>query len=416
MGARWPRALAAMLLAAGAGSVGALVMLAAPASAAASSAPCGGQLQLPCPPSAQVSATSSEMSGTITITWTPSKSVDTVTPGPANLAWQPQGSGAPPDPATIPTQSAPLEGCSPGNLGQPVVCTYSWPSSLLNNGYVLNGQYTLTASAKECLIVVGCSTVTSVTPTPIIGVANPAVAPTGVKAALVPGSNPEAIQVSWAPNPEPDIVGYVVYSGTSTTPFCMVDSSAAHPLTYSCQGIPTKNGNYSFHVVAYRYGSTFSDQIAKQVAGAFSANTPNVSVTGITAPVTTLPVTNTLGNIGVVTGPAKNGATSGAGRTSGTIILAVPSIPSVASTTTTTVGGDFSPVLPYGTTSSTNSTIDPSALSVPSKHKGSSVATIAAVGAGLLVATIALHGVWLRSEVRRSGQLEPLDPESYSRH
>ncbi|MGH9125943.1 MAG: hypothetical protein ACRDZ8_14630 [Acidimicrobiales bacterium] len=411
MGARWPRALAAMLLVAGAGSVGALVLLAAPASATATSAPCGGQLQLPCPPMAQVSATSSEMSGTITITWTPSKSVDTVTPGPANLAWQPQASGAPADPAPIPTQSASLEGCSPGNLGQPVVCTYSWPSSLLNNGYVLNGQYAVTTSAKECLIVVGCSTVSSVTQT--IGVENPAVAPTGVKAALVPGSNPEAIQVSWTPNPEPDIVGYVVYSGTSTTPFCQVNSSPANPLSYSCQGIPTKNGNYSFHVVAYRYGNTFNDQVAKQVAGASSANTPNVSVTGITAPVTTLPVTNTLGNIGVVTGPAKNGTTSGAGRTSGTVILAVPS---VASTTTTTLGGDFSPVLPYGTTTSTSSTVDPSALSVPTKHKGSSVATIAAVGAGLLVATIALHGVWLRSEVRRSGQLEPLDPESYSRH
>jgi len=412
LGARWPRAVAALLLTAGAGCLGASVLLGAPASADSAAAPCGGQLQVPCPPSAQVSAMSNETSGAITITWTPSKGVDTVFPGDATLAWQPQASGAPAEPAPLAVTSSTLGTCSATTNG-PLVCSYPWPDSMLDTGYLLNGQYTVTASATECLLLdhLGCSTAGSVTQT--IGIQNPAVAPTGVKAVLVPGSNPQAIQVSWAPNPEPDIVGYVVYSGTSTTPFCQVNSSPANPLTYSCQGIPTKNGSYNFHVVAYRYGATFSDQVAKQIAGAPSATTANVSVTGITAPVTTVPVSNTLGNIGVVTSPANNRGTSGPGHTSGTIILAAPTVPSI---TTTTLGGDFSPVLPYGTTSSTSSTVDPSALSVPTKHKGSSVATIAAVGAGLLIGTIALHGVWLRSEVRRSGQLEPLDPESYSRH
>ncbi|MDQ1417506.1 MAG: hypothetical protein QOF81_3119, partial [Acidimicrobiaceae bacterium] len=46
-------------------------------------------------------------------------------------------------------------------------------------------------------------------------------------------------------------------------------------------------------------------------------------------------------------------------------------------------------------------------------HKGkTSVGTIAVVGAGLLIAVIALHGLWLRSEVRRSGTLEALEPEA----
>ncbi len=46
-------------------------------------------------------------------------------------------------------------------------------------------------------------------------------------------------------------------------------------------------------------------------------------------------------------------------------------------------------------------------------HKGkTSVGSIAAIGAGLLVAVIALHGLWLRSEVRRADALEPLDPEA----
>lgn len=356
---------------------------------------------------------SSEMSGTITITWTPSKGVDTVFPGDATLSWQPQVSGAPAEPAPLTVTSSSLGSTCSAATNGPLVCSYPWPDSMLEGGYVLNGQYTVTASATECLLVnhVGCSTAASVTQA--IGIQNQAAKPTGVKAVLVPGSNPQAIQVTWAPNPEPDIVGYVVYSGTSTTPFCQVNSSPANPLSYSCQGIPTKNGSYSFNVVAYRYGAMFSDQVAKQIGSVPSDSTHPVSVTGITAPVTTLPVSNTLGNIGVVTGPAKSGGTSGAGHTSGTIILATPSAP--AATTTTTLGGDFSPILPYGTTT-TNSTVDPSALSVPTKHKGSSVATIAAVGAGLLIATIALHGVWLRSEVRRGDPLEPLDPESYSRH
>jgi hypothetical protein len=33
------------------------------------------------------------------------------------------------------------------------------------------------------------------------------------------------------------------------------------------------------------------------------------------------------------------------------------------------------------------------------------------VGAGVLVTVIAMHGLWLRSEVRRSGALEVLEPE-----
>ena len=406
MAAWWPRAVAALLLAAGAASGGAIVLMGAPAVAAT----CGGPLQAPCaPPPPVVQATSSETSGAITITWTPNSKFNTIFPDDPTLVWTPQASGAPTDPATIPTTTPqPLGPCAATTAGT-LACTYSWPSTLLDDGYILNGTYTLSASAKECpvlgLVQGLCSTPTSGSLP--VEVQNPAVAPTGVKAALVSGANPQEIQVQWLPNPEPDVVGYEVYQGTSTTPFCSAATSASNPLTYSCTGTPTTNGTYSFHVVAYRYGATFSDKVADQVASAPSAATPKLTVSGITTTVTTKPASNTLGNIGVVSG--KKAPATG-GHTFGTVVLASP----VPSTTTTTLGGDFSPVLPYGTTT-TQSTIDPAAISVPTKHKSSSVATVAAIGAGLLIATIALHGVWLRSEVRRSGQLEPLDPETFSR-
>jgi hypothetical protein len=51
------------------------------------------------------------------------------------------------------------------------------------------------------------------------------------------------------------------------------------------------------------------------------------------------------------------------------------------------------------------------APAAPATKGKTSVGTIALIGAGLLVGVIALHGLWLRSEVRRTPVLEVLEPD-----
>ncbi|MDP9074618.1 MAG: hypothetical protein M3N98_10680, partial [Actinomycetota bacterium] len=79
--------------------------------------------------------------------------------------------------------------------------------------------------------------------------------------------------------------------------------------------------------------------------------------------------------------------------------------------TATTVDPGFSPVLPYGPTTPTTATPTVAAPVVPVAKGKSSVKSIALVGAGLLVTVVAMHGLWLRSEVKRTGALEVLEPE-----
>jgi hypothetical protein len=296
-----------------------------------------------------------------------------------------------------------------------LVCTYPWPSALKSGQYVLNGTYTLTASATDCLPAsVLCSKPPTMT-SGSINVDNPAAAPAHVKAVVQDTSQ---AKITWDPNGEPDITGYQVFRDGTSAPICTV-SVFVPPVDTSCVDSPNKDGAYTYHVVAYRWSPSYSTAVADQAASA-PAPTQSVSLKGTSVNTTTTTVpgggTGALGPPGFAATPTP-GKAAGLGTT-GTF-RATPGTAAGAGATPaagsdTPAGGDtgFLPNLPYGQTTTTTPS-DQAALSAPpAPHKGkTSVGTIAVIGAGLLVAVIALHGLWLRSEVRRTGTLEALDPE-----
>jgi hypothetical protein len=171
-------------------------------------------------------------------------------------------------------------------------------------------------------------------------------------------------------------------------------------------------------VVAVRYGADYKP--ASQVSGSASTATKPVTVPGPPATTTTTIAGGTLPPLTQppfnTPTPNKAGAAAGPSGGTGTFHAApAPAKPAVGVDTPANGDTGFQPTLPYGAQPSTTLGDDPGSIAAPvvPAHKGkTSVGTIAVVGAGLLIAVIALHGLWLRSEVRRSGTLEVLDPEA----
>jgi hypothetical protein len=404
-----------MLFAVSAGTLGAAALMAGPAHAAGAATSCGNlALQKVCPPVPTVSKAAPSTSGgpeQITVTWTPAAG-DTMDPDATKtsltIQWTPPTTippGAPQPPLGAETAAGSCM-ASGGNL----LCTYSWPAGLGDSGYVLNGTYSLSATSDDCRIAIGVVAGCSMPPTVVTGtatVANPPQPPTNVKAVLDPGSN--AVNITWTPSPEPDVVGYEVVRNNGGV-VCTLDTFPP-PSAYACTDSSSGGGSFSYHVVAYRYGATYAPTAELNTA---STDTASVMVQG--PPATTVPGggggTTPITQPGFTATPAPSKTKIGGGLGGGAF-AATPS-PAPAAITTTTSGGAFSPVLPYGAQPAPPTSADPQALGVPKpvSKGGSPIGTIAAIGAGLLVAVIALHGLWLRSEVRRGDALEPLDPEA----
>ena len=367
-----------------------------------------------CPPTGIVSGAPATTGGQVTVTWNPTDShnaaVDPTSPS-MTITWAPAGQVPPTAPSLPMAPVTPVGNCSLQGTGPTLVCTYTWPSDLEVNGFVPNGTYTVTATARDCVLVgVQCSGSATATPQ-TIAVANPPAAPTGVTAA--PGATPGTVTISWAPNPEPDIVGYQVFRGDGSFA-CEVAYQPPAPKKYSCTDAPPKDGSYTYKVVAHRWGATYTTNDVKAEPGTASAPTKALTVTGTSpASATTVPGANpgTLGPPGFKPNlvPVKPAGNAGGGGGFN------PNLVAPGTTVEPSPGGDagFQPTLPYGSRSTVPPTTDPAVITSPPVHKTgkTSVGSIAVVGAGLLIAVIALHGLWLRSEVRRAGALEPLDPE-----
>jgi hypothetical protein len=93
----------------------------------------------------------------------------------------------------------------------------------------------------------------------------------------------------------------------------------------------------------------------------------------------------------------------------------IPTVtPGASAATATTIDPGFAQVLPYGPSTAPDTTAKPTVAAgpqIPGPKGKNSVKSIALVGAGVLVTVIAMHGLWLRNEVRRTGALEVLEPE-----
>lgn len=300
------------------------------------------------------------------------------------------------------------------------VCTFAWPADLTSNGYILNGTYKISASAIQCnTLLFLCSTAYE-TPSQTKEVAIPAKPPTNVKAVLAPNQADTAI--TWDPSPEPDVQGYRVsrVSGGNSTDFyqCRLPTVPstpaipACPATLSATDVAPGGGTYTYQVLAYRYGATY----ASTPLEAKSAASKSVTVPGPPA-VTTTTVkgagsTSTAGGLPAF-GAFNNKVTPVKPAGTGTNSFAAPG-PAISVPGAPDPG--FQPVLPYQPAGNSNNspTSDPAVVGQTSpapKGKGT-VRSIALIGAGLLVAVVAFHGLWLRSEVKRASVLEVLEPET----
>ncbi|MDQ1398757.1 MAG: hypothetical protein QOK20_689, partial [Acidimicrobiaceae bacterium] len=352
--------------------------------------------------------------GSVRVTYTdPVAGAESVDPNSVALTviWKPQGdvpgTAPSPNPTTIRLTNA--NGMCTGT--GPVTCDYPFPSALKVGGFALNGTYQLSASARDCglLHLPPCSTTT--TPTKSTTLTTPASTPGGVKADLLPDKS--GVKISWAANPEPDVFAYRVLRNDGSE----ACNNLLTPADLSCSDTSSGGGTFSYRVIAIRYGADYNPK--SQVTSAPSTATKSVVVPGPPATTTTTITGGTLPPLTQPPFPGKPGAPKpvpGAGGT-GTF-NARPGTPAAAvAGSDTPANGDtgFAPTLPYGEQPSTTVNEDPGSIAAGpvTAHKGkTSVGTIAVVGAGLLIAVIALHGLWLRSEVRRSGTLEALEPEA----
>jgi len=398
-----------MLLAASAGVLGAAALFAGPAF--------GDSTTLPVAPAIQIGPMAADGSVHVTYTDPSTQGTQSVDLNSLTLTykWDPTTTG-PAGVPTPPSPSSPVAGSCTGS--GPVTCTYAFPATMMDGTYVLNGNYQLVAMGKDCPLGVdlgigNCSAISSVTQSD--GLNNPATTPTDVIATTGPkGAAP--VTISWTPSPEPDVAGYYVYRSDGSVA-CTLSEFDPPPAATSCQDTNPGGGTFTYTVKAARFGTSYAS--ADLVIGNASAASESVTVTGPPATTTTVPKSSstTLPSLGPsgfkpVVVPTKIPTTGGSGSKG---LSALPAGASSSATTPSTSGGGYNPLLPYGSIPQPASptTLDPAAISVPAPpHKGSSIETIAVVGAGLLVAVLALHGLWLRSEVRRAGTLEPLDPEA----
>jgi hypothetical protein len=415
MRSRGPRALIALLLTASAGAFGIAALSTAAAHATPTSPATGGCGANPCPPDIQVSNMAADGSVRVVYTDPYSGGLEAVDPNTLSLTvtWKPQGdipSTLPPHPNVT---SVKLTNGTCAGTG-PVTCDYAFPAELKvpsGLGFALNGTYELTATGSDCRpVILGCSRTT--TPSKLTTLTNAPSTPGGVTADLLAATS--GVKVSWTPSPEPDVFGYRVLRNDGS----VACDNVATPTVFSCTDTTSGGGTFSYRVVASRYGADY--RATSQVTSAPSTASKAVTVPGPPATTTT---TITGGTLPPLTQPgfagkpggSKPGAVVGVGGANGSF-KATPGTAAAATGSDTPANGDtgFAPTLPYGQQPSTTINEDPGSIAAPvTPHQGkTSVATIAALGAGLLIAVIALHGLWLRSEVRRAGALEVLEPEA----
>jgi len=413
---RWPRALVALFIVCGTAALGVGALGVGTAEAVTCGA-LGVAGSCPAPNSSTISASPGETGGATAIktNWggvATNGHIDSLTVTVTYTS--PNGPAGAPRAPTAMNLTLPCATVAPSGGSQE--CDVAWPSETELNGFVLNGMYTLSISATTCPNdttnkLLSCSS-QSTAPDAIAVVRNVPKQPANVKATLGPANS---AMVTWDPSPEPDVFAYAVRRSGLSTPIggCKLsfapadlDTLPACPVPLTVTDSTSGGGDFTYSVSAIRYGGSYA--FADRVETA--ATSKKLTIPG--PPASTVP--------GGGTGTAPGGGTGfgvfnapkskpGTTPTSGLI----PKItPGIAPAAVTTIDPGFAPVLPYAST--TDTTAKPTAAAgpaVPAPKGKNSVKSIALVGAGVLVTVIAMHGLWLRSEVRRSGALEVLEPE-----
>ncbi len=411
---RWPSAILALLLVAGSGALGLTAVLATALPAGAATPPaCGLLAACPAPAGTVVVRPSTNGEpGPIAIMWTGVASDGHIDQVKATVTWATTGTpvNAPVPAATSATiPSATCSTAAPTAGSQE--CDVAWPAGVEANNVVLNGQYSFMVQGDTCPnsgLAVFCSSTTTLMPT--ITVSNPPVAPANVTATLAkaPASG---VVVTWDPNPEPDVFGYSVYRVSGSQKViaygCAMSFAPAEvrPLA-RCDAKPSwtdtssGGGQFTYQVFANRFGASYllKDQVPSAPGQSKAVTVPGPPAASALVPAKSSGLSG-LSNVFASLKPR-----TGTGFSAPILGPRVNPVP-------TTTDNGFNPALPYGQQPAPT---DPPAIvsaPPPAPKSHSSVGSIALVGAGVLVIVVALHGLWLRSEVRRSGALEALEPE-----
>ncbi len=211
-------------------------------------------------------------------------------------------------------------------------------------------------------------------------IAAPPVSPTGVKAEVNPTSR--AVTVSWAKNPEADVLRYQILRAKGTggfVPFGVTDRQSF------ADGSSAEGGDFRYQVVALRRGARAGDPLVR------SAPSAEVKATVVPAPP-----------------PAPVVARRGGGGTRGAPPLRSASPPDTSA---------FSQTLPFG---EGGAELEPGeeAADVPEgfeeigadEEGDNNRRSLAALAAGLLITVFVMHLLWIKGEVDRE-PLEAVNPE-----
>jgi hypothetical protein len=157
---------------------------------------------------------------------------------------------------------------------------------------------------------------------------------------------------------------------------------------------------FSYQVLAYRYGATYSGTDALSTA---SVATNAVTVPGPPAPTTTI-ATNS---------PPATSATAALGGAVGAPAATFPADPTPGSPLA--IGAPGSSNLPADPAVQPAAPSDPAAVGRTASNPGEdgshhSVGGWGAVAGALLLVVLAMVGLWVRSQVKQAGILEPVEP------
>jgi hypothetical protein len=241
------------------------------------------------------------------------------------------------------------------------------------------------------------------------------------------------VSLSWNANSEPQLLDYLVLRSINGDTPSVIASPTSTSYADSDTGL---GGTYQYSIVAERAGTDNPVDSGPSAVASVSVPPPPVPTT------TTAP-----GGPGG-SGGGSGGGGSGGGTTSTTQKLINPSLkppsnytpskldlsafakalsaakaranPAPASGDNGSVSGEsdtYKQSLPYGSAPGASSSedgpqqaADAPPLARASTNAKDNVRTAAAVAGGLLAIVLAMHGMWLRSEVKRAALLEPVEP------
>lgn len=283
----------------------------------------------------------------------------------------------------------------------------------------VNGRYHIVVTAADCDNVVDQNTNACNRGQAVEGFFNldvPPAVPTGVRARV--DASTRNVTISWKPNSEPDLLGYLVDRATGSQAYPQQPLGSTSTVSFVDDGAKITGGQYRYRVRAVRRSSDPNKA---------DASSPSADTTVNVAPPESPPTSTPPGGSGFPTPTAAPGSASGSTSTgaglalSGTVDLhAYGALLDQARKSASAQHQEppdpgFDPSLPFKKGSDAEDGAD-----APKPVLGSSASentrldrkrSLGFLAAGLLATVLLMHAVWVRGELKRADELEVLAPD-----